>query len=34
LGGSWGQWSVPVLWCIDGNSSATADVGTTIHIEE
>lgn len=33
LGGSWGQWSVPVLWCIDGNSSATADVGTTIHIE-
>jgi len=25
---------VPVLWCIDGNSSATADVGTTIHIEE
>lgn len=34
LGGSWGQWSVPVLWCIDGNSSATADVGTTIHIED
>lgn len=34
LGGSWGQWSVPVLWCIDGNSSATANVGTTIHIEE
>jgi predicted metal-dependent peptidase len=34
LGGSWGQWSVPVLWCIQGNKSAYADVGTTIHIEE
>ena len=34
LGGSWGQWSVPVLWCIQGNKSAQADVGTTIHIEE
>lgn len=34
LGGSWGQWSVPVMWCIQGNKSAQADVGTTIHIEE
>ena len=34
LGGSWGSWSVPVLWCIQGNKSAYADVGTTIHIEE
>ena len=34
LGGSWGQWSVPVLWCIQGNKSAQANVGTTIHIEE
>ena len=34
LGGSWGQWSVPVLWCIQGNPSACADVGTTIHIED
>lgn len=34
LGGSWGQWAVPVLWCIQGNSSACADVGTTIHIED
>ena len=32
--GGWGQWSVPVLWCIQGNSSACADVGTTIHIED
>jgi predicted metal-dependent peptidase len=34
LGGSWGSWSVPVLWCIQGNSSAQASVGVTIHIEE
>jgi predicted metal-dependent peptidase len=34
LGGSWGQWSVPVLWCIQGNKSANADVGVTVHIEE
>jgi predicted metal-dependent peptidase len=33
LGGSWGQWSVPVIWCIQGNKSACADVGTTVHIE-
>lgn len=33
LGGSWGQWSVPVLWCIQGNKSVTANVGVTIHIE-
>ena len=32
LGGSWGQWSVPVIWCILNNRSAQADVGTTIHI--
>lgn len=34
LGGSWGQWSVPVLWCIQGNRSALADCGKTIHIED
>mgnify|MGYP003339554412 FL=1 len=34
LGGSWGQWSVPVLWCIQGNKNATADCGKTIHIED
>ena len=33
LGGSWGQWSVPVIWCIQGNKSACATVGTTVHIE-
>jgi predicted metal-dependent peptidase len=34
LGGSWGQWHVPVLWCIQGNKSALADCGKTIHIED
>lgn len=30
--GGWGQWSVPVLWCILNNKKATADVGKTVHI--
>jgi len=34
LGGSWGKWNVPVLWCIQGNKSAHATVGVTVHIEE
>jgi predicted metal-dependent peptidase len=34
LGGDWGQWTVPVLWCILNNKSAQATVGTTIHIED
>lgn len=33
LGGTWGQWSVPVLWCIVGNKSAVADCGKTVHVE-
>jgi len=34
LGGKWGQWTLPVLWCIMGNNSAMADVGKTIHIQD
>ena len=34
LGGDWGQWTVPVLWCILNNKLAQANVGTTIHIED
>lgn len=35
LGGSWGTWSVPVLWCIVGGSKNTvADCGKTIHVED
>ena len=33
LGGGWGTWSVPVLWCIQDNKSATPTVGKTVHIE-
>ena len=33
LGGSWGTWSVPVLWAINGNKHAVADIGVTIHID-
>lgn len=33
LGGSWGAWPVPVLWAINGNKHATANVGVTIHID-
>lgn len=34
LGGSWGQWACPVLWCIVGNKSAIADCGKTVHVED
>lgn len=34
LGGDWGQWTVPVLWCILNNKHAQAPVGTTVHIED
>jgi predicted metal-dependent peptidase len=34
LGGSWGSWSMPVVWCIQGNRSATPDCGVTVHIED
>lgn len=30
--GSWGRWSVPVLWCILNNKSANPDVGKAVHI--
>ena len=33
LGGSWGAWNVPVIWCIKGNKSTSADVGVTVHID-
>ena len=34
LGGSWGQWACPVLWCIVGNSRAVPDVGKYVHVED
>ena len=33
LGGSWGQWSSPVLWCIVDNKHASPDVGKVVHVE-
>jgi predicted metal-dependent peptidase len=34
LGGSWGQWACPVLWCIVGNKDAVPDVGKYVHVED
>ena len=34
LGGSWGDWSVPVLWCIVGGNKNVAPVGKTVHVED
>lgn len=33
LGGSWGTWSCPVLWCIVDNKRAVPDVGKYVHVE-
>ena len=33
LGGSWGQWSCPVLWVIIDHKSAKPDVGVAIHVK-
>ena len=32
LGGSWGQWSCPTLWCVIDNESAKPDVGKVVHV--
>ncbi len=33
LGGSWGQWSCPVLWCLLDNERAKPDVGKYVNIQ-
>ena len=33
LGGSWGVWHVPVLWCVLDNTSAAPNNGKVVHIE-
>jgi len=33
LYGGWGQWSMPVLWCIMDNDHAKPDVGKTVNIK-
>lgn len=32
LGGSWGQWNCPTLWCVIDNESAKPDVGKVVHV--
>lgn len=34
LGGDWGDWSIPVLWCIVGNRSAVPSVGKYVHVND
>ena len=34
LGGSWGSWSCPVLWCIQNNRNAKPSVGKYVHVED
>ena len=34
LGGSWGEWSCPVLWCIVNNKSARPNVGKYVHVND
>ena len=31
--GGWGQWTMPVLWCVMDNDGANPDVGKTVHIK-
>jgi predicted metal-dependent peptidase len=33
LGGSWGTWNCPTLWCILDNKNTTSAVGKTVHID-
>jgi predicted metal-dependent peptidase len=33
LGGSWGTWEVPVLWCVLNNKSARPSTGKAVHID-
>lgn len=33
LGGDWGTWTTPVLWCIIDNKSAAPTNGTTLHVK-
>lgn len=33
LGNQWGNWNVPLLWCIVGNKNATPPNGQVVHVE-
>lgn len=30
--GDWGQWDVPILWCVCGGNKVVAPVGKTVHV--
>lgn len=32
--GDWGQWDVPILWCVCGGNKVVAPVGKTVHVED
>lgn len=34
LGNDWGDWSIPVLWCIVGNRNATPSIGSYVHVDD
>ena len=34
LGGQWGSWPCPVLWCIVGGNKDIAPVGVTVHVKD
>jgi predicted metal-dependent peptidase len=34
LGGKWGTWIMPVLWCIVGNETATPTYGACVRVED
>ena len=34
LGGSWGTWLCPVLWCIVGGNTAKPSVGKYVHVKD
>lgn len=34
LGGTWGEWSCPVLWCIVNNKAARPTVGKYVHVDD
>ena len=31
---SWGEWEVPIMWCVCGGNTVSAPVGKTIHVND
>ena len=34
LGGEWGEWDTPLLWCLLNNKAAKPPIGSYVHIDE